>query len=486
MNKITTPLSRRTTATIIASCIVFIITLTSGSTDAYERGSPYYDPELQDGIPVMSAKSSMPAAWRDHNNGLKSEFEDNPMSSSRRRSSDADLEDNIEEDDDDDREDYSRAGSSNHDSYENPSFGESRRAAKDGDDIENFFDKHLGPPQDEIGASSDEIPISELSTGATPSLGTGPDYDDEYEAAASSPLSNIFHSILKAHKRPLVITTEESPSSTSDSSSTTKDKNQASSTAPIGLSIIKSGGSSQSVYANGSPLAYLTPMIASPSSISGYEQQDNNDQSQDDGVREIIITRRPASSLIGGYSSGGRLSHQSSNDHWRGAMAPNMRNPYDGEQSDYSRYPVAASYAYQREQQQQPEEQTVSYGLSFGAANDEDSNQDDQTSADDSPPPPSSQLAAASYPIYNSRYTSMRNSASMLRPYQNYQYQPMYNNPAMYNKHQQQQQYYQQQQLMQQHQQQQQQSPYHGARYHKDPSESIAQPVSYVSGGQYR
>lgn len=453
-------------------CIVVVVVAITKQVEAFESS---YDPELPDGIPVMSAESVAPSfKWR-YNNHMRE-----PTAPSR-RSADSDLDDNLEEEEDDDRDDYNKAGSSNHDSYENPAFGESRRAAKDGEDIESFFDKHLGPPQDNLdegGSASGEIPIRDI-------VPDGREYDDQYEAAASSPLASIFHSIINAHKRPLVITTEEesSPASDSKSSTSDKDNNQASSsTRLVGAPV---GGKG---YDGSSPIAYLAPMIAAPSSLAeeGYEQAgspNQDDQSQDDGVREIIITRRPASfiSHLQGYSpSNGRLAHQSSNNHWQNAAF--RQAGYSGnepaDQSDYTRYPVAASYAHQHQQQDPAgnnDDQTVSYGLSFGASN-EDDQPEEQTNASEEP---------AGYP---SAYGRMRNSASMLRPYQNYQYQPVYNRP-MYNR----QQYYQQQQQLQQQQQQmlqaQQQSPYNGARYHKDPSESIAQPVSsYVANNapQYR
>lgn len=186
---------------------------------AYGRSAPYYDPEMQDGIPVMSARSLSPARRYQFDESEVPQASSGAMSSPRRRSADSDLDDGLEEEEDEDRDDYNRAGSSNHDSYENPAFGESRNAARDGDDIESFFDKHLGPPQDiapsDDGGESSEVPINEVAT--KPAV---LDSDDQYEAAASSPLSTIFHSILSAHKRPLVITTEEEPSDQADSGKT--------------------------------------------------------------------------------------------------------------------------------------------------------------------------------------------------------------------------------------------------------------------------
>lgn len=455
------------------------------NSQAFEQGAPYYDPELQDGIPVMSAKSLAPSMkWRFDEHEL-------PQASassmpSRRRSSDSDLDDATEDDDEDDRDEYSRAGSSNHDSYENPAFGESRTAAKDGEDIESFFDKHLGPPQD-VTSNSDtdslgttEVPINEVATRPLAS-----DYDDHFETAASSPLTTIFQTILNAHKRPLVIHAEDA-SSSAGSDPDVKDNNAASSSTLMGSSAIKLqlpiSTSASQTYADASPIAFFTPLAASASSASGYDSESVNQavDGRDSGVREIIISRRPASSFIN-HLHGGRLVHQSSNDNWRG-MSSAASRPYQGadyqqeyQAQDYPRYPaVAASYAYQKEQSQPAdEEQTVSYGLSFGGggASDEDStNPEEQANAmanDDTAQP------GASY-----RSNPMRHSSSMLRAYNNYQQVPVQYMP-MYSRHQQQQ-YYQQQAMMQP---QQQQSAYNGARYHKDPSESAVQPVSY---GQYR
>lgn len=475
-------------------CIVVLqftnfIILQTNAYNNYQPGSPYYDPENQVGTMSPSIQ------WR-YDDHQDEDSQNIPVS---RRVSDSDLEDGLEEEDDEDRDDYAKSGSTNHGRYvEDPAFGESDRAARDGEDIEGFFDKHLGPQaamEAENHSDEDhEVPIN--------GLGSGAKSVDHYEAAASSPLSNIFHSLLNAHKRPFIIhTTEEDPSPSSSSSSSNDNSHDSqqstSSSAPVGSSV--RGTPQVSTYVNtaampgagggyAAPMAYYTP-VAAPSSVASYDQsgagtgagQDggpaqetgnpgNSGQEEYAPVREIYISRRP--SVMNHYQTyappSQGLEHQSSNAYWRGS--PTGRGPYSEDQGDYARYPVAASYAYQREQQSAlpEEEQTVSFGLSFGRApseNADDDNQDNQSSVDES----------GSEPGYVSRDAMLRHSSSM-RSYNNYNYPPMI--AQGYSRAPQGATIVTQHQNHHQH-----QYPYHGARYHKDPSESSAQPINY---GQYR
>lgn len=478
---------------IILSIQIIIIQTIQVSAYNNGRQQPYYNSEDQDTL--NNVRNLAPAInWND-----EQQDEDNlgaRASAAQRRSSDNDLEDGLEEEDDEDRDEF-KSGSTNHDSYENPSFGESKRAARDGEDIENFFDKHLGPQDAMENSEPDsEVPLNEMPVAMSAMTRGGrrarADPDDQYEAAASSPLSSIFHSILNAHKRPLVITTSDDSPGGPDASN----QQSASSSAPVGASI-----RGTSFLEQARPIAYLTP-------IAGYEQQaggatnlvqapTETSSSGADGqeeyapVREIYISRRPAH-LSGashqqvsqqeqayhpGYTTAPRLVQQSSNAHWRGAHSMATHRPYPAadDQVDYGRYPVAASYAYQREQAQPDDEQTVSYGLSFGAspgseANDEqsaDNNNDDQSSIDE-----------PAYTPHQSR-NLMRHAPPIRAAYGNYNYAAAMMVPAGV----QQQAAYGPTRLVQA-MPTQQQAPYHGARYHKDPSESMVQPITNY--GQYR
>jgi len=450
-NKISLKASMSKTQKSLTFCLI-VLQILSTRTSAFSDGNVHYDPELQDGIPVISSKSLAPEIKWHYD---EDDYRAMPAKQIRRRSSE------LDEDDDDDRDEY-KAGSSNHDSYENPAFGESRRAAKDGDEIESFFDKHLGPQLEtsETGRGEDEVPINEPAARADP--------DDQYEAAASGPLATIFHSLLNAHKRPLVITTSEESSSTDGGSN----QPPTSSSTPVASSIRGNSG-----YLDATPIAYFAPM-ATPAAMASYERPgvqanpEGGAQGQEEygPVREIYIARRP--SLLSRPLSYAPTS-QSSNAHWRG-MAAGSRPPYYDEQSEYSRYPAAASYAYQRGQQQQAaapapeEEQTVTYGLSFGGASTDlgaadeqsDGSPEDQTSADE-----------PGY-AHHQAHNMMRHTSST-RAHNNYNYPPhMASNAYMRSN--------QYASAMGQ-----QQSPYHGARYHKDPSESVAQPIKY-GPNQYR
>lgn len=486
---------KRLTTIIVFVSIQIIFTQTIQAEDGYNRRMPYYNSEDQD---TMNVRNLAPALkWND-------DQQDDDFGArnhaAQRRSSDNDLEDGLEEEDDEDRDEF-KSGSSNHDSYENPSFGESNRAARDGEDIETFFDRHLGPQEAmESSEADNEVPISEIPVTMGGHMShmrpRGGDPDDQYEAAASSPLSSIFHSILNAHKRPLVITTSDDSTSGSESG---QSQQSTSSSTPVGASIRGNGG----YVEQATPIAYFTPVAGyepQAGAASGLSQAPTETGPTDGGgsqeeyapVREIYISRRP-SLLSGashhhvtqnqyhpGYATAPRLVHQSSNAHWRGAHSmATHRHPYPAaeDQVDYGRYPVAASYAYQREQAQPEDDQTtVSYGLSFGAspgeANEEqsaDNNPDDQSSIDE-----------PAYAPHQSR-NYLRHTAPT-RVYTNYNYPPA---ALMMPAGAQQAGYAPRTvQTMQQQQQQQQQAPYHGARYHKDPSESVIQPTTNY--GQYR
>lgn len=518
----------------VAVCLVIIvqISLHIVQTSAYQNhpaASSGMSPSSSSSVPYQLAADqsrSSPQAIKWHYNQDHHDGDEQlaPSQAHRRTSEGSDLEDGLEEEDDEDRDEYARAGSTNHDRYalEEPSYGESQRAARDGDDIEGFFDKHLGPQEAEERANeADEVPIQELS-GVVSSSSSKPARRahrrtggnvDQFEAAASSPLSTIFQSLLSHHKRPFIIhtTTDDDTPSSSSSSSSSSDSNQStSSSAPVGSSVRGNAAAgavpAATAYVGATPIAYFTP-IAAPSNAydqagpapmdGGGPASAGSSQQQDEygPVREIYISRRPT--LINhpayqtGYTGGQgqRLEHQSSNAYWRGA-SPMMHRPTgyqaaDDGQTEYARYPVAASYAYGREQQAMAappaeEEQTVSFSLGFGgrpseAADEESSGGgstgagDEQTSVDEAPYEPAA---------YNTRQL-MRHSSSMRSYNNNYNYQP----PNAYQARHFQPMTGQQQQQQHQHQYHQQQAPYGGARYHKDPSESTIQPVSY---GQYR
>lgn len=337
-----------------------------------------------------------------------------PTAMAQRRNSDADLEDGLEDDDEDDRDEY-KAGSSNHDRYE-PAFGESNKAAQDGEEIESFFDKHLGP-QDvagEGGKDSAEASIDEMPARRNDG--------DGFETSASSPLVSIFHHLLSHHKRPVVITTSEEPAA--------NDSSQQMASSSSSISSMRGG---TAAYLGTTPIAYFTPM-SSPSTLTAYEPHMDSGSAPDpygDGREQVYISRQP--NHYQAYSP----ASQSSNRHYL----------------DQSRYPVAASYAHQQEQQSPNEDEILSFGLSFGR----------RPSADEE------ESAADEAERMNQRHL-MRHSST--RAY-NYNQAPL----AMLNSG------YSRQQPMMHHRQPMQQMRA-GAKYHKDPSELYAaQPVAY---NQYR
>lgn len=450
----------------LATILISLISIKQQQVVQAYSDASHYDPEGQDGIPILSARS-LPSysGWN----------EDVAKVAPQRRSSDGDLEDGLEEEDDDDRDEY-KAGSSNHDSYENPAYEESRRAARDGDDIESFFDKHIGPDDaTDSPADEGEVPIAEL-TGQRRG-----DLDDHHEAAASSPLSSILQSLLNhAHKSKLIITTDDpSSSSTSgESSTTTTDNSQTASSSATPV------GSSSSYQIGTTPIAYFTPIAGSsgnqyaPSASASNDQAQAQEAEDEAPVREIYIGRRPQGGYVAQYQpvQYAPMSGQSSNANWRGSYPIVERQPVGYQQADYGAgVPVAASYAYNNREHpvaatQAPteDEGSVTYGLSFGgsafgdsSSNDEKAEADgateDQTSADE----PEQQPVA--YAPHATRNNMIRHSSSM-RSYDGYQYAPVAMTPQGYARVQQQyygpQQYNQHQQLQ-------------GAvRYHRDPSES--------------
>lgn len=510
-----------------------------------------YDPETLDNIPLMRAPAPS-SQWDSFDDGGganrrmdASAAAHGPLSAAesasagRRSAADNDLEDGLEEEDDDDRDEY-KSGSTNHDSYENPAFGESRAAAREGDAIENFFDQHIGPQDmhdlasNEAGGADGVHGDAALHTDA--SLGPhlpgniGADmhaaaseldeqaaalsmYADPYEMSASSPLTTIFHSLL--HKRPLVITTSDD-SSSSDSATSSTGTSAASSASSASTPAATTAIGFENAAA---PIAYLAPMLAAPSSYSGagaaYQPavaaSGADESGVDNDVREIYITRgRPqASGASAPSSSSSYMSPMSSSVQsphsaasrlvgWRGQPTRLVDDGYA--QNDYARYPVAASYA-QQHQHHYPgdaDEQTVTFGLSFGRGDEE---QDSQSSADEggSHAGPMAAAAAEDAPSgyaggHRLYYGGRSPASSSSRAYNNYAQQPagyimanpqqlaymqrMMQQQAMMAAQQQQQQpaaaYYNQQQ-----------SAHNGARYHKDPSESMgaAQQVNY---DQYR
>lgn len=335
---------------------------------AVSLASANYDPEsIIDEIPVISAHSLEPE--------ISGRYQ------AHRRNSEPDIEE-VDDYDEDERSNQPRGSSSNnHDTYEEPAYGESRRAAREGEDIENFFDRHIGPNgADQVGQNGDynsrgdpeerdmnnhlqaAASNGDQSRMSIPMLTRERDPFD-MAAAASSPLATIFQTLLAAHKRPIVIEASDlsaalgDDSQTASSSSSGGQRDSASSTSSSSSSSID--GSSPTVAALGaasnvatmSPIAsYLSP-IAAPSSLAAYGQQmmeqaagsgvaDNSDGGDDNSkqtgagdeggqIQEIYIGRRPT--LMSHFQSYAPqqqpqgLSHQSSNAaYWRGAAPPGV------------------------------------------------------------------------------------------------------------------------------------------------------------------
>lgn len=377
---------------LLTTISVYLIALRASliEASAYYQNNGQYNPEEQDGIPVFSARS-VAKLEDDWTGNMRESMQPRPAATVQRRQADNDLDDGLEEDDDDEY----KSGSSPRESIESPSYGESLRFAKDGDDIENFFDTHLGAPKEAAGLASDDS--SEQPTIVRQEQVPAVDPDDEYEAAASGPLSTIFQSLLghsqdgdKHTKRPFL---QISTSSSSDPDAATK-TDKAQNEPASGLRVSQSA---QSSVEASSPITFSLRPAYGPGqesmnheSVVGADSYGGpNDLAQapqsSGGLREIYIGRRPTvmsylqqqqqqqplQHLSGGYATSGSANI------WRGPNGQPL--VYEREQaSDYSRYPVAASYAYQQQPSAAPSEstlgsqsnddddQTVTYGLSFG------------------------------------------------------------------------------------------------------------------------
>ena len=388
--------------------------------------SNLYDPEQQDGIPVFSARSipTNPSSLEEDDWGTGEQIKSasGEPQVAQRRQGDADLDDGMEDEEDDEY----KSGSSRRESVENPSYGESSRSARDGDEIEEFFDKHLGPPQEATTADESSTSVSKQEVPAI-------DPDDHYEAAASGPIANIIHSLLSPHngeskhkKRPFLkiaaITSASTPSSSSADSadeSTSSSSSTPSSTSPLPILSLISGAvgkddksvqpsplkTSQSGqnFVETAPIALaLAPVTAPGSPVyqepSGQEssllqQQDTGAAQQSAGVQEIYIGRRPSvmNYLQKAYAEQQQQQQQQQQLGYTtagsGNLWPGAANSYKGrgqasdyehdQMADYARYPIAASYLYEREHSSEAatspsstsdDEQTVTYNLSFGGA----------------------------------------------------------------------------------------------------------------------
>lgn len=481
------------------------------SVSASYYRNDHYDPEQQDGIPVFSARSvkKLDDEWTD---GMQESIKPKVV---QRRQADNDLDDGLEEED----EDEYKSGSSPHESIESPSYGESQRFARDGEEIEDFFDKHLGPPKDNDSADESAEQPTVVQQEVVPAV----DPDDQYEAAASGPLASIFQTLLghshdqKQTKRPFLhISTSSSETTDSDQTTTAKEEPKHASAATKGL---KASQSAQS-FVESPPLALAISPMAAPSTISLQEPTGHHEHeasgggldaygssvdspSSIGGMREIYIGRRPTvmSYLqqqkqqqlpqhkplqhLSGYTTAGSANV------WRG---PNGQPVvYEQEQAnDYSRNPVAASYVYQQQpsnaaQSTEPassgggdDDHTVTYNLSFGGQSPEaDEPSPEQEPASD---PASSGLVESApeqqprgYTPYNTRYTTS-SSRALNNYYNNYYGQPPAGYMRAYAVHPQQQMIRQQHMMpmyQQAHYQQQQQYTSNApTRYHRDPSES--------------
>lgn len=445
-------------------CCIIAISITLVYLPSSSHASDInYDPEQQDGIPVFSAKSlSSPSAfdWT-----LDSVLKDREA---QRRSAVSDEDD----DNDDEDKDEQKSGSTNHDSYENPAFGESRTAAKDGEDIEQFFDKHLGP-QDAVEHStgSDEQDVPVLSSPRSD------EYDDHYDTAASSPLATILQSILNAHKKPLIIQTsdDDATSPTGEQSGPTSSSQQlaTSSSSPAASSPIKNGiTSAAAAYLGAAPIAYITPMATNPHPMGSYEQQASHESATEASsspeeeigqVREIYISRRP--SILGRFQEayGVTGTHPAAPMRETPIGAASGRVPQDYQQ-DYNRYPTAASYSSYQQPHESPADdgQVVSYNLSFGggSADSPDDSAENVTNEDSSSPDEQTNIDEHPY-AHQMHYTRnmMHRPSSSVQMYHNQHPAAMI--PSGYSTR----------PLPYSHQ----ASAYSGARYQKDPSEYPSQ-----------
>lgn len=442
---------------MIAFHIALLLLTPSASADDVT-----YDPEQQDGIPVISAKSiHSPSAfdWT-----LDSALQVQPT---QRRSA---INDEDDDNDEDDR-DEEKSGSSNHDSFENPAFGESRTAARDGQDIEQFFDKHLGPQDATESSTGDEQDVPVISPSSSD------EYDDHFDAAASSPLATIFQTIINAHKKPLIIQASEDDSTNqagdqSSSSASGQQLNTPTSASAASSPLKSVANGVAAAYLGATPIAYITPMASNPSPMGAYEQQASPDlnaeasPSEEDDygqVREVYISRRP--SIFGRFQEGYGPTTGQTAAHIRETPigAASGRIPQDYQQ-DFSRYPTAASY--QQPQDSADDGQTVSYNLSFGGGSAESpddpventssvesSSPDEQTNSDD---------RSYSHQMHYNR-NMMHHPSSTVQMYQNQHPAGMV--PASFGPR--------------LHSYSQQSNAFNGARYHRDPSEYQAYQQRY-------
>lgn len=379
-----------------------MVSLKQISQQALASRQPY-DPEQQDGIPVFLARS-IPKQQHDDDwetAGSGRQTAPSPPRLAQRRQADSDLDEGSLEDED---EDEYKSGSSPRETIENPSYGESRRAARDADEIEHFFDKHLGPAQETAGAGAGEGEgEGSASERALDVPATDPDTDDQYEAAASSPLSNIFHSLLShthadhKHKRPFIqIAATSGADPEAPAGPTSKEKASSAAAAPSPgppAGTIKASQSAQS-FVETAPIALaFTPISASTQ--TGAQEAGGQEPQDAAGLREIYIGRRPTVLKYLQQVQPGHTTAGSSNV-WRGSPAAGQAAYEQGQSSDYAGYPMAASYAYPREQYgaasstgapSGPEdEQTVTYGLSFGGAPSADEDLGGSSAAQDDQP----------------------------------------------------------------------------------------------------
>lgn len=356
----------------------------------YSEASASYDPDpALDGIPVFSAHSRR---------GAPSQITE--RIDNHRRRSDPEPEEVDDYDDDNDREWSS--SSNKHDTYENPGYGESQGAAKDGEDIEKFFDRHIGPdsgssndngqgsdPDDrELNPHSSLAPVSSSRfNGDFPANRRQMNMDDNFDMAASSPLATIFQTLLNAHKSPIVIETNDISATIGTSSSVSTDGQGEDGSSSGSSSASSSSSSTPQAVVGGAPSfgGHMTPIstymspVAAPSSLSNYgfltvesagggQDQSTSDDSgsqisgggpaDDDGsgqIQEIYIGRRPTlMKHFQTYSpTNKKLQHQSSNAaYWRGpagspssSRQPYKRRPMAHDHSaaynpDYARHPV--------------------------------------------------------------------------------------------------------------------------------------------------
>lgn len=372
--------------------------------------SAIYDPEQQDGIPIFSARSSPIEAssapsiisendWPSVGESIVDRAR-GPAGAQRRRSDEA-----LEEDDED--EDSYPSGSSARESVENPSYGESRRAEKDGDEIEDFFDKHLGAPHHEGAQSSAAGDESRAVARVAEVPAVDPDDDDDHETAASGPIASFLHNLIFHNG-------DEKPSAAA--SNTTAAGTNGKRTAPLIIHAFGSGHDKEESQAGKTGTrvvqTMLAPLVASPSSIVNYEPQAaTSDESLEDGhgaaspptgtdgIQEIYIGRRPTvmsylqqTQHVQQTAGEEQQKQQFSPQHqqmayyqhphtaagsanvWR---TQNMTPQMAGYQQ-VSALPVAAAYAHHYpvdaaaastpgSETDSGDEQMVTYGLSFGS-----------------------------------------------------------------------------------------------------------------------